>query len=64
MHEVYMILADGDCDQIVEDLLIAKREKRDLEAMGCEVRIRIFRDATLQGAWQRAEAYQDKPRGY
>lgn len=64
MAEVYMILCDGECDQIVDDLLFAKREKADLEKLGCTVRIRIFRDTNETGAWERAHAYESKLRGY
>lgn len=55
---VYMILVDGDCDQIVETRAIAEREKRDLINMGCgPVRIREF------PCWEAAEQYEDKLNG-
>ena len=36
----YLIIADGTLDQICETKADANREKRDLKAMGCRVRIK------------------------
>ena len=55
---VFVIIADGDIDQMVETQAIANREKRDLEKMGCTVKIKKFED------WQQAEAFEDKQRGW
>jgi hypothetical protein len=38
----FVIIADGSVDQIVETKTIANREKKDLEELGCEVRIKSF----------------------
>ena len=35
----YLIIADGSLDQICETKADADREKRDLKAMGCNVRV-------------------------
>ena len=53
---VYMVFNDGECDQIVETEAQAKREKRDLEKMGCYVTLKKF------DSWEAAEAYEDKLR--
>ncbi|CAB4138773.1 hypothetical protein UFOVP344_45 [uncultured Caudovirales phage] len=55
---VFVILADGEIDQMVETQAIANREKRDLEKMGCTVKIKKFED------WQQAEAFETKKRGW
>lgn len=56
---VYMILCDGDVDQIVETKAIAEREKKDLIKLGCDnVKIKIF------PSWEAAEAYETKKRGW
>lgn len=38
----YVIIADDEVDQIVETKELAMREKRDLVAMGCAVRLHRF----------------------
>lgn len=55
---VYMLIADGTIDQIVETEALAKRERRDLEKMGCEVRVKRF------PSWEAADAYEAKHRGW
>lgn len=60
---VFMLIADGTIDQIVETAAIAKHEKRDLEDMSCEVRVLVFHGETLQKAWKRAEDYQARKEG-
>jgi hypothetical protein len=56
---VYMLLVEGDCDQIVETKAIANRERRDLIDLGCDnVKIREF------PSWEAAEAYESKLRGW
>jgi len=47
-----------EIDQIVEGLTIAKREKRDLEKMGWDVRLVKFE------TWDAAHAYESKLRGW
>jgi hypothetical protein len=54
----WVILADGDVDQICYSEREARREKRDLEAMGYAVKIKAF--ATVA----EAEQFEDKRRGY
>ncbi len=60
---VFMLIADGECDQIVESNIVAQRERKDLIALGCTVRVRVFQRPTLAEAWAAAEAYEDKLRG-
>jgi hypothetical protein len=55
---VYVILCNGDFDGVWETKAQANREKRDLERMGNEVRIKPVKD------WAEAEALEDKMRGY
>lgn len=55
----YMLLTTDGCDQIVNTMTEATREKKDLISMGCD-RVRIKEFAT----WAEAEAYEDKLRGY
>lgn len=38
----FVVIADGEVDQIVETRALANREKRDLERMGCAVTIKGF----------------------
>ena len=49
-----MIIADGTIDQICETKGTANKEKRDLENMGCTVKIKKF------NTWQEADDYQTK----
>lgn len=63
-NAVFMLIADGECDQIVDDVAIAHKEKKDLEKLGCVVKVRIFTGGTKNEAWAKAEAYEDKLRGY
>lgn len=53
----YVVVADGEVDQIVETVALADRERRDLEAMGCRVRIKVC------ASMEAAERYADKPAG-
>ena len=54
----WVIVADGEIDQIVGSEREAKREARDLREMGCTVKVRQF------DSWHAAEDYADKVRGY
>lgn len=54
---LFVIIADGTFDQVCETEAQAKREKRDLEKMGCEVRIRKVKD------WAEANALEEKMNG-
>ena len=56
--KVFVILADGEIDQIVEGTAAKSREVRDLRAMGCDVSVKQF------SSWADANAYEDKKRGY
>lgn len=51
---LYVIIADNTFDQVCETKTAAQREKRDLEKMGCEVRIKTVAD------WEAANALEDK----
>lgn len=57
--KAYMLLNDGECDQICGSEKEAKREKKDLISLGCE-NVKIKKFAT----WAEAEAFEDKLRGY
>lgn len=57
-HQLYVIIADGEFDQVVESKDQAKREKRDLTKMGCTVRLRPV------NSWDEANALESKMRGY
>lgn len=37
---LYVIIADGTFDQVVETKADAERERRDLKAMGCKVQVK------------------------
>lgn len=54
---LYVIIADDTIDQVCETEAQAKREKRDLEKMGCKVRIRKVAD------WAAANTLEEKMRG-
>lgn len=51
---VYMLIADGEPDQIVETQEIAKREAGELRRLGCNVRVKPF------ATWEEAYAYEDR----
>lgn len=51
---LFIIIADGAFDQVCETEAQAKREKRDLEKMGCDVRIRKVKD------WAEVAAIEDR----
>lgn len=51
---VYTLITEDGIDQHCETEAQAKREKRDLEKMGCTVKIKKF------NSWAEAEAYEDK----
>ena len=55
---VFMIMADGEPDQIVETREIAKREAKDLRDMGCNVKVKPF------PTWEAAYAFEDKFKAY
>lgn len=57
-RECFMVIADGECDQICETRTDANREKNDLTRMGCEAKVRRF------PSWRAAEAYETKLRGH
>lgn len=40
---LYVIIADGEFDQVCETKAQAAKEKRDLTAMGCTVRVKLVR---------------------
>ena len=50
---IYVIIADDTIDQICETKQIANKEKRDLQDMGCVVKIKPF------NTWAEAEAFED-----
>jgi hypothetical protein len=53
----FMLINDGECDQICGTRAEAEREKRDLKNLGCgNVRIKEF------PTWAEAEAFEDKLR--
>lgn len=51
---LYMIIADGELDQVCETEATMKREKRDLQKMGCVVTVKRF------ATWEELNAYADK----
>jgi hypothetical protein len=54
---LYVIIVDGDgFDQVCETAEDAKREKRDLERLGCTVKIKKVAD------WKAADDLEDKMR--
>lgn len=55
---IYVIIADGSVDQIVDTDAIAKREAKDLRKLGCEVKVKAVAD------WQAAYEIETKLRGY
>lgn len=52
--ELFVLVADGTFDQICETKATANKEKKDLEKMGCEVRIKKC------ASWDEANAYSVK----
>lgn len=55
---VFVIIADGECDQIVETTRDKQREMRDLRKMGCDVSVKQFANMAAAGA------YVDSKKGY
>ena len=55
---VWVILADGQVDQMVESTKDKQREIRDLRKMGFDVSVKRFANAAD------AEAYMDSKKGY
>ncbi len=51
---VWVIVADGEIDQICETAASAAKEKRDLVRMGCTVRVKACKD------WHEANAFVRK----
>ena len=54
---LYVIVADGTFDQVCETKAQANKERRDLEKMGCEVKVRQCR------TWDEVHALEDKLNG-
>ena len=54
---LYVIIADNTFDQVCETEAQAKREKRDLEKMGCAVKVKRVAD------WAAANALEEKMQG-
>lgn len=57
--DAYMVLVEGECDQICGTKREADKEARDLRSMG-HGRVVVRHFAT----WREAEAHEDKLRGY
>ena len=55
---LYVIIADGEFDQVCTTKRSADKEKRDLTKMGCAVKVREVAD------WAAANALEEKMRGY
>lgn len=54
----FMVIADGDCDQICGSKEEAYRERKDLLKMGCDkVTVKAFT------TWEHAHLYEDMLRG-
>jgi len=51
---LYVIIADGELDQVCETLLVAQREIHDLRVMGCKVQVKQF------ATWNEVNAFEDK----
>jgi hypothetical protein len=51
---LFVIIADGAADQICETKETAMKERADLIAMGCEVKVKGFTN------WEDAQKYYDK----
>lgn len=54
---LYVIIADATFDQVCEAKAQALKEKRDLEKLGCEVKIKKVAD------WAAANALEEKMNG-
>ena len=52
-NPAWMLIADGEIDQICDSEAEAKREAKDLRDLGCEVKIKHFTSRAL------AEQYED-----
>ena len=55
----FMVICDGQCDQICGTMAEAKREAKDIRAMGFDHVVRVKAFAT----WADAHADEDKLRG-
>lgn len=53
--EIFAIIADGIFDQVCETKALAEKEKRDLIAMGCNVKI-------IKTTWQESDKLEEKYR--
>lgn len=51
---IYTLITEDGVDQHCETLAQANKEKRDLQALGCTVKIKKF------NSWADAQAYEDK----
>lgn len=55
---IYVLIADGEVDQVCETKRDKDREVRDLRKMGCHVIAHAF------ATWDSAQAFIDKKQGY
>lgn len=55
--QVAVLVADGEVDSVVNWSADAVAHVKDLRAMGCEVKVRLFAD------WRVAERFEDACRG-
>ena len=51
---LYVILADGEFDQVCETIADARRERKDLKKIGCTVRVVTCAD------WSAVDALEQK----
>lgn len=51
---LYVIICDGNFDQVCESAKAMEREKRDLKRMGCTVKVKPV------ATWSEANAIEDK----
>lgn len=51
---LYMMIADGELDQVCETEATMRKEKRDLEKLGCAVVVKRFE------SWDELTAYEAK----
>ena len=60
VHQVAVIIADGELDSIQDWAADAVRHVKDLRAMGCTVKIKVF---SGEHAWPWAEEWAEKKFG-
>lgn len=57
-QKVYAVITEDGLDQFCDTKAQASKEKKDLEKMGCAVKIKTF------DSWADAHAFEDKLNGF